>query len=111
MLDRGEVDIFFWLRYCLRTGKGSDGVDLGTWLTLLKQYGPLLGFFLAFIIWQSRQINKLLDRNTAVYDSEIKRLAEVQERLLTHILGAQPSSEEAPSITALKKNASQQVGS
>ena len=54
---------------------------------------------------QAYWINKLLDRNAQIYDKEIKRLADVQERLLTHILGSQPSSTVAPTIKELRDDA------
>lgn len=82
-------------------------MDWAQWLLLLKQYGPLVGLFLGLVILQSIWINKLLDRNSSIYDAEIRRLAEVQERLLTHILGTQPSSASAPTIQALKDGVKQ----
>lgn len=77
-------------------------MDFTAWWTLLKQYGPIIGLSIGFILWQAHQINKLLDRNSAIYESEIKRLAHVQERLLTHLLGPQPSSASAPTVKELK---------
>lgn len=82
-------------------------MDITHWLTLLQQYGPLVGLLLAFIIWQSHQIKSLLDKNSAIYDGEIKRLSEVQNRLLAHILGPQPSSTESPTIKQLEEGAKQ----
>jgi hypothetical protein len=85
---------------------GDDkGLDITRWLELLKQYGPLLGLLLGFIVWQAHQINRLLDRNSSIYEGEIKRLAEVQNRLLAHILGPQPSSTESPTIKQLEEGA------
>jgi hypothetical protein len=77
-------------------------VEWTTWVSLLKQYGPIVGLFVGFIIWQTTQINKLLDRNAAIYESEVKRLADVQTMLLTHLLGPQPSSTTSPTIKQLK---------
>jgi hypothetical protein len=81
-------------------------VDWSEWLTVLKQYGPIIGLFVGLFIWQTIQINRLLDRNSSIYDAEIKRLADVQTQLLTHILGAQPSSMASPTIKQLKDGAS-----
>jgi hypothetical protein len=80
-------------------------LDITRWLALLQQYGPLTGLLLAFIIWQSLQINRLLDRNSSIYEGEIKRLAEVQNRLLSHVLGPQPSSSESPTIKQMEDGA------
>lgn len=81
------------------------GLDITRWLELLKQYGPLLGLFLGLIVWQAHQINRLLDRNSSIYEEEIKRLAEVQNRLLAHVLGPQASSSESPTIKQLEEGA------
>jgi len=82
-------------------------VDWSKWLQLIQEYGPLVGLFVGFIIWQTFQINRLLERNSAIYDAEIKRLAEVQSWLLSHVLGPQPSSFAAPSVRQLKDDAKQ----
>ena len=75
------------------------------WVMLLEKYGPLVGLFLVMILAQAWWINRLLDRNAEIYDGEIKRMAEVQDRLLTHIIGPQPSSTSAPTIRDLKDGA------
>jgi hypothetical protein len=77
-------------------------VEWTSWIALLKQYGPLGGLFIGYVIWQTVQINKLLDRNSAIYEGEIARLATVQQQLLTHILGPQPSSTALPNIKDLQ---------
>ena len=78
-------------RSVLREGaKGCRNLELTYWLQLLKQHGPLVGLFIAFIIWQSRKIDQLLERNSKIYDGEIARLAHVQDVLLTKLLGLQP---------------------
>jgi hypothetical protein len=59
------------------------------------------------ILAQAWWINRLLERNSVIYDAEIKRLADVQERLLTHIIGPQPSSTSAPTIQDLKSGVKQ----
>jgi len=69
----------------------------------LKQYGPVVGALLAFIIWQSIWINKLLDRHEKAYTGEIERMSKHMDRLLNHILGPQPSSEDAPKVKELVK--------
>jgi hypothetical protein len=74
---------------------------------LLQKYGPLVGLFLVMILAQAWWINRLLERNSVIYDAEIKRLADVQERLLTHIIGPQPSSTSAPTIQDLKSGVKQ----
>ncbi len=76
----------------------------------LKQYGPIIALFVLFIAWQARKIDQLLDRNSSIYDAEIKRLAEVQERLLTKILGPQPSSSTAPTIQEVRDKTAQAEG-
>lgn len=78
-------------------------MEIARWIELLKQYGPLIGLFVAFIIWQSHEIHGLLDKNSAIYEAEIKRMAEVQDRLLTKFLGIQPSSSESRSIQEMTK--------
>lgn len=82
-------------------------MDWAQWVLLLKQHGPLVGLFLGLVILQSVWINRLLDRNSSIYDAEIKRLAEVQEKLLSHILGTQQSSISVPTIQALKDGVKQ----
>jgi hypothetical protein len=72
------------------------------WVMLLEKYGPLVGLFLIMILAQAWWINRLLDRNSAIYDAEIKRLADIQDRLLTHIIGPQLSSTSSPTVKELK---------
>lgn len=61
----------------------------------------MVGVLLAFIIWQSTQINKLLDRNEKAYTGEIERMSKHMDRLLDHVLGPQPSSGDAPKVKEL----------
>lgn len=75
-----------------------DWVRIGE---LLKQYGPLVGLLLVIVLYQSFQINRLLDRLRSVQDDEIKRLADVQDRLLTALIGPQSSSATAPDVKKL----------
>lgn len=77
-------------------------MELQFWFTLLKQYGFPIGLLIGFIIWQARRIDKLLDRNASIYEAEIGRLAEVQDRLLTQLLGPQPSSTKAPTVKQIE---------
>lgn len=66
---------------------------------MLKHYGPIIALFGLFIAWQTRKIDQLLDRNSSIYEAEIKRLADVQEKLLDKLLGGpQPSSTASPTI-------------
>lgn len=81
-------------------------MDWSEWLAVLKQYGPITGLFVGLFIWQTIQINRLLERNSSIYDAEIKRLADVQTQLLAHILGPQPSSTASPTIKQLQDSAS-----
>jgi len=76
--------------------------DWGKWLQLIQQYGPLVGLFVGFTVWQTQQISKLLQQNSTIYEAEIKRLSGVQDRLLTHALGPQPSSTSAPLVEQLR---------
>jgi hypothetical protein len=82
-------------------------LEISHWITLLKQYGPLVGLFLGFIIWQTRKIDQLLNRNSAIYEAEIKRMADTQERLLSNLLGEQPSSSGAPTVRELHEQTKQ----
>jgi hypothetical protein len=87
-------------------------LDIAQWITLAKQYGPLVAFFIVFIAWQSIQIQRLLEKNSKIYDAEIERMAKVQGELLDRLLGRQPSSAEAPIVGQLKgsPDASKQKG-
>lgn len=76
-------------------------LDWSTWWEILKEYGPILGLFIAFIIWQSKKIDQLLDRHEKAYSGEITRMDAHLTRLLNHILGPQPSSTEMPTIPEL----------
>ena len=80
---------------------GGPSLDWSTWWEILKEYGPILGLFIAFIIWQSRKIDQLLDRHEKAYSGEISRMDAHLKRLLDHILGPQPSSTEMPTIPEL----------
>lgn len=55
----------------------------------------------------SKQIEKLLDRNAAIYQNHIDDLTETQARLLDHMLGKQPSSASMPSIQQITAAAEQ----
>lgn len=81
-----------------------------SWLQLIQKYGPIVGLFVGFVVWQAHQINKLLDRNSAIYEGEIKRLAEVQARLLDRLLGPQPSSVASPTMEDLRTGVQQVLG-
>ena len=74
-------------------------------LQLLKQYGPVVGLLLLHVWWLTRRIDALLDRNSKIYEGHIEHLWKTQERLMTSILGSQPSSEAAPTIEQLKQKA------
>jgi hypothetical protein len=80
--------------------------DWSAFLTVLKQYGPLLGLLLFFIFWQWRQIQKLLESNSKIYEGHIKSLQETQDRLLTHLIGPRPSSLAAPTVEQITATAS-----
>lgn len=75
------------------------------WLQVLKEYGPVVGALVVFIVWQMTWINKLLDRNERAYMGEIHRMHERETMLLRHILGEQPSSTDMPPADALMKQA------
>jgi hypothetical protein len=77
-------------------------LDISHWFGLLKDYGPTVGIFLGFIIWQSRKIDALLLKNSEIYEKEIQRLVFVQEKLLEQLLGQQPSSKDSPTVEQLK---------
>jgi hypothetical protein len=89
----------------LRPIHGYTALDITQWLQILKDYGPVVGILLGFIFWQSRWINKLLDRHEAAYKGEIERMHQHMNRLLEHALGPQPSSKDAPSVKQLKETA------
>lgn len=78
-------------------------MELTQFLALLKQYGPLLGLFLFYVYWSSKRIDSLLERNSKIYDDHIQHLWETQNQLLTALLGAQGSSQTAPTVDDLKK--------
>lgn len=61
----------------------------------------MVGVLLLFIFSQARWINRLLDRHEKAYSGEIKRMNKMMNRLLTCVLGDQPSSQGMPSIEAL----------
>lgn len=83
-------------------------MDFAHWFQLLKQYGPVVGLLLAFVIWQAWQIHSLLEKNAAIYEAEIARMAKVQDQLLERLLGVvQPSSVKSPSVNELKENVKQ----
>ena len=76
-------------------------MDFSAFSGLLQEHGPIVGVATAMIYWQSRQINKLLDRNTKILDAEIDRMAALQKWLLTPLLGPPPSSEGSPTVKQL----------
>lgn len=76
-------------------------MDLTKWLELFKQYGPVLGLLLGWIVVQSMWINKLLDRHEKAYTGEIERMHGQMNKLLEHVLGKQPSSVDSPSVKQL----------
>lgn len=71
---------------------------LDTWLEIVKQYGPIVGLFLAFIWWQSRQISDLIDELKDSYQGEIDRMHEREHRFLDYFLGPQASSDDMPEL-------------
>lgn len=77
-------------------------MDWGQLLNLLKQYGPTVGILLLIIYSQWRHIDKLLERNAAIYEAHIKALYETQDRLLTQLIGPRTSSQTLPTMKELK---------
>lgn len=77
---------------------------------ILRQYGPVVALLPILIYWQSRRIDKLLDRNTEIYESHIKQLYETQKTLLTKLIGSQPSSDDEPTMQQLKETVKQADG-
>lgn len=71
-------------------------------LSVLKQYGPVVGILLAYVWWQSRKIDQLLDKNAAIYEAEIQRMSQVQDRLLNKLMGDPGSSALSPTVDQLK---------
>ena len=80
-------------------------MDLTQFLALLKQYGPLTAVLIFLLYWFTRRIDELLDRNAKIYEGHIQHLWETQQRLLERLLGAQASSQAAPTVDDLKKEA------
>lgn len=78
---------------------------------LLKQYGPVVGVLIAFIVWQSRKIDQLLDRHEKAYSGEIERMSQHMGRLLDHVLGPLPSSTEAPTMGEIRARATRELPS
>jgi hypothetical protein len=81
-------------------------LDWTAFVNLIKQYGPTIAALFVVIWWQWRHIDKLLERNAAIYESHIKSLYETQTRLLDKLLGPQPSSQTLPTMEQLKAVAS-----
>jgi hypothetical protein len=79
-------------------------------LDALKHYGPIVTLFLVYVAWQARKIDQLIDKNSSIYDGEIKRLADVQQQLLTKLLGTQPTSTNSPTIQEVRDKSSQADG-
>jgi hypothetical protein len=71
-------------------------------LELIKSVGPTAAAALTIIWYQARKIDQLLDRNSTIFEAEIARMAELQNRLLSKILGDQPSSLAAPTVQQMK---------
>ena len=80
----------------------GDALAWSEVLSVLKQYGPVVGILLAYVLWQSRKIDQLLDKNSAIYEGEIQRMSEVQDRLLTKLIGAPGTSTSSPTVDQLK---------
>jgi len=80
-------------------------MDVAQLLLILKQYGPLVAVSLFLLIWFTRRIDSLLDRNATIYDDHIKHLWETQQQLMAVVLGKQDSSETAPTVDDMKKKA------
>src|ERR1700688_446911 len=78
-------------------------MDVPQLLLILKQYGPLVAVSLFLLVWFSRRIDSLLDRNTLIYEKHIEHLWETQKQLLGGVLGAQASSEGAPTVDDMTK--------
>ena len=78
-------------------------MDVPQLLLILKQYGPLVAISLFLLFWFSKRIDNLLDRNTLIYEKHIEHLWETQKQLLAAVLGAQASSEAAPTVDDMKK--------
>jgi hypothetical protein len=86
-------------------------MDLAQFLLLLKQYGPLVGALIFLLWWFTRRIDGLLDRNATIYEGHIQHLWETQQRLLMTVLGAQESSQAAPTVEDLKKAVAEKANS
>lgn len=71
-------------------------------LSVLKQYGPVVGILLAYVWWQSKKIDQLLDKNAAIYEAEIQRMSQVQDRLLNKLMGDPGTSSLSPTVDQLK---------
>jgi hypothetical protein len=80
-------------------------MDVPQLLLILKQYGPLVAISLFLLFWFSRRIDSLLDRNALIYEKHIEHLWETQKQLMAAVLGAQDSSEAAPTVDDMKKKA------
>lgn len=85
-------------------------MDWAAFWAVVKQYGPLVGILGALVYFLAHQIEKLLDRNAAVYENHIKQLWETQNRLLSSVLGPQPSSTPMPTVDQLKEAAKKSNG-
>jgi hypothetical protein len=80
-------------------------MDIAQLLLILKQYGPLVAISLFLLIWLTKRIDTLLDRNTLIYEKHIEHLWETQKQLMAAVLGAQDSSEAAPTVDDMKQKA------
>jgi hypothetical protein len=85
-------------------------MDVPQLLLVLKQYGPLVAISLFLLYWFTKRIDSLLDRNALIYEKHIEHLWETQKQLMAAVLGAQESSETAPSVEDMKKKALAEPG-
>ena len=80
-------------------------MDVPQLLIILRQYGPLVAISLFLLYWFTKRIDNLLDRNALIYEKHIEHLWETQKQLMAAVLGKQDSSEAAPTVDDMKKNA------
>jgi len=78
-------------------------VEWSSFLTILKQSGPTIAVLIGIVWLQWRHIDRLLQKNSSIYDEHIKALYQTQDRLLTNAIGPQTSSRESPTMKQLKE--------
>ena len=78
-------------------------MEWSQWLAAIKQYGPVAGVLAAYVFWQARWIDRLLDRHEKAYTGEIDRMHQQMNKLLAHVLGPQPSSASTPTMEEIMK--------